>query len=301
LSRPPLGDRLARARDALARVDGFGLALRVSLLALLLDVPIYWFQREPVVLVAGLGLVWPRAARSRVLWLLLFVFTAWPLFWNWPFSDNHDYLRALWCLAVLTSLACPDPRRALAWNGRMLIGLTFAFAVLWKALLSPDFRNGTFFRVTLLTDGRLRNLAVLAGGMRYPDLDAYADALDGFQHEQRPWNARVLHEPAALGRLAIAATVFTLLVEGAVAVCFLWPWPRGPSRWRNGALLLFLVATYAFATVRGFGFLLAALGAAQCRREEPGARFAYVGAFFLVDLYANVPWSSALVSWLGRG
>lgn len=282
-------------------MDGFGLALRLSLLALLLDVPIYWFQREPIIALAGLGLVWPRAARSRLLWLVLFVFTAWPLFWNWPFSDNHDYLRALWCLAVLTSLACPEPRRALAWNGRMLIGVTFAFAVLWKAVLSPDFRSGTFFRVTLLTDGRFRNLAVLAGGMSYPALDAYDRAVDAFENKGRPWNGRALKEPRALGRLALAATIFTLLVEGGIALCFLWPGPRGPSRWRNAALLLFLVTTYAFATVRGFGFLLAALGAAQCRREESGARFAYVGAFFLVEFYANVPWSTALVSWLGRG
>lgn len=301
MSGARLGDRLAQARGALARVDGFGIALRLSLLALLLDVPIYWFQREPILLLAGLGLVWPRATRSRVLWLLLFLFSAWPLFWNWPFSDNHDYLRALWCLAILVSLACPDPRRALAWNGRVLIGLTFAFAVLWKAVLSPDFRTGTFFRVSLLTDGRLRNLAVLAGGMSYPALDAYDDALDAFQYEDRPWRADALQEGPALGRLAIAATAFTLLVEGSVALCFLWPRARGPSRWRNGALLVFLVATYAFATVRGFGFLLAALGVAQCRRDEPGARFAYVGAFFLVEIYAHVPWSTALVSWLGRG
>lgn len=282
-------------------MDAFGLALRIALLALLLDPSIYWFQREPVRLLAGVGLLWPRAARSRVLWLLLFGLTAWRLFWNWPFSDNHDYLRALWCLAILASLACPDPRRALAWNGRLLIGLTFAFAVLWKALLSPDFRDGTFFRVTLLTDGRFRNLAVLAGGMTTSGIDAYENALDAFQLGGKRWSPVGFREPRALGRLATGATIFTLLVEGAIAICFLWPPARGPSRWRNGALLLFLVTTYAFATVRGFGFLLAALGVAQSRDEEWRARVAYVGAFFLVELYATVPWSTALVSWLGRG
>ena len=42
----------------------------------------------------------------------------------------------------------------LAWNARALIGLAFAFAVLWK-LLSPDYLDGRFFRVALVEDHRL--------------------------------------------------------------------------------------------------------------------------------------------------
>ena len=76
------------------------LVLRVCLLVLLLDAPWFWFQRVPLQAVCGLGLLWPAFARDARSWALLTVLTSWPLFWNWPFSDNHDYLRAFTALSV---------------------------------------------------------------------------------------------------------------------------------------------------------------------------------------------------------
>jgi hypothetical protein len=52
------------------------------------------------------------------------------------------------------SLRDAQPAHTLAFNSRSLIGLAFTLAVLWKAVLSPDFLDGRFFRVTLLTDPR---------------------------------------------------------------------------------------------------------------------------------------------------
>ena len=42
-----------------------------------------------------------------------------------------------------------NPASQLARTNRLLLGLVFAFAVLWKAALSPDYRDGRFFAVTL--------------------------------------------------------------------------------------------------------------------------------------------------------
>lgn len=52
--------------------------------------------------------------------------------------------------------------------------------------------------------------------------------------------------------------------------------------------------TYAFAPVAGFGWLLAAMGLAQCGVGARALRRLYVGAFMLVLVYAEVPWASLL-------
>ncbi len=292
---------VARSGGALL-ADPFALALRATLFILLLDAALFWFQRLPVMALAGVGLVLPGAWRSRWLWGLLAAATAWPLVWNWPFSDNHDYLRALWALGIWASLGTRSPAHAVALNGRLLVGLTFLFGTLWKVALSPDFLDGSFFRVTLLTDARFHDLAVLAGGMSWDGLDAYDTALAGFlAGDARAFAASGFVEPAALRLLARGATLYTAAVEAAIALGFLWPREGGPRRFRNAALLLFALSTYTFATVRGFGWLLCVQGIAQTRAEERRARALYLLAIFAIEAYRSVPWSRWLVDALGAG
>jgi hypothetical protein len=280
---------------------GFELALRLTLLALALDPPILWFERMPILLLAGLGLVLPGALRSRALWAGLAALSAWPLVWSWPFSDNHDYLTALWCLAALCALASAEPATALAHHARRLLGLTFLCATLWKLALSPDFVDGRFFRVTLLTDARFENLAVLAGGLSWDDWERNDAAIDALLSGETTPERSGLVEPPALRRLAAALTLFTGLSEVALAAAFLWPLGRRPSRLRNLLLLGFAAATYSFATVRGFGWLLMAQGVAQCDPDARRTRAAYLAVFALIGLYRAVPWSRALVEWVGAG
>ena len=68
---------------------------------------------------------------------------------------------------------------------------------------------------------------------------------------------------------------------------------------RHAALLLFCVATYAFAPVAGFGCLLLVLGLAQTSHSDRRTRAFYVAAFFLVLTHAEAPWAAWLRS-LGR-
>ncbi len=280
---------------------GLELALRLTLLALALDPPILWFERMPVLVLAGLGLVLPGALRSRALWAGLAALSAWPLVWNWPFSDNHDYLTALWCLAALCALASADPPGALAHHARRLLGLTFLFATLWKLALSPDFTDGRFFRVTLLTDARFENLAVLAGGLSWDDWERNDLAVDALLSDESSWEESGFVEPPARRRVAPALTRVTGASEAALAAAFLWPLGGRSSRWRHALLLGFAAATFSFATVRGFGWLLMALGLAQCEPDARRTRAAYLAVFALIGLYRSVPWSRALIEWLGTG
>ncbi len=271
------------------------LVLRVCLLVLLLDAPWFWFQRVPLQLVCGLGLLWPAFARDARSWALLTVLTGWPLFWNWPFSDNHDYLRAFLALSVTLALTGAESQRALRLSARLLIGGTFFFASLWKVVLSPDWLDGTFFRVTLLSDPRFHDLAVLFGGASWGTLDAFDSAVTAFLSTGSGWPGGFV-EPPGLRPLALALTAFTALIETSIATAFLWP---RLGRVRNVLLIAFGATTFAFATVRGFGFLLMALGLAQCEDDERRARIAYIATLFLIEAYRSVPWSRMLIDGLG--
>ena len=273
------------------------LALRVFLVALLLDAPLYWFQRVPLQIACGLTLLFPAATRDARAWAVITGLTAWPLVWNWPFSDNHDYLRAFAALAVTLALTTREPAAALRTSARLLVGGTFAFATLWKVALSPDWLDGTFFRVTLLSDPRFHDLAVLVGGATWETLDAFDAALTAFlTGEQGGWPGAFV-EPPGIAPLAYALTAYTALIEGALALAFLWP---RPARARNVLLVAFGATTFAFATVRGFGFLLMTLGLAQCEEGERRARYAYVATLFLIEAYRSVPWTRMLIDALGR-
>jgi hypothetical protein len=277
------------------------LALRLTLLAAALDPPLLWFERMPILILSGLGLVLPAALRSRALWAGLVALASWPLFFEWPFSDNHDYLTALWFLAIACALWSRDPGGTLAHQARRLLGLTFLFATLWKLVLSPDFVDGRFFRVTLLTDARFENLAVLAGGMTWEDWarnDVTIDAL--LSADVAPAESGLV-EPPALRRLAALLTGFTGVMEAALAAAFLWRPGSRLARARDALLLVFAAATFSFATVRGFGWLLMCLGLAQCEPERRATRYAYLAVFALIALYRSTPWSRFLIEALYNG
>jgi hypothetical protein len=272
------------------------LALRVLLLVLLLDASLFWFQRLPLQIACGLGLLLPALARDARFWAALTLIVAWPLFWNWPFSDNHDYLRAFAALAVTLALGARDPAASLRTSARLLIGGTFLFATLWKLALSPDFVDGTFFRVTLLADPRFHDLAVLAGGASWETLDAFDAALREFLAGRPGGWPGAFVEPGGLRPLALALTLFTGVIEAAITAAFLWP---RLARHRNVLLIAFGASTFAFATVRGFGWLLMALGFAQCEADERRARIGYVATLFGIEIYRSVPWSRMLIDALG--
>jgi hypothetical protein len=239
------------------------LALRLTLLLLLLRPVGSGWLRPSLLSLAVAGLLLPGALRHPALWLALALLAAWRVVSGWPLADNHAYLLAYWCLAVALALRAEDPQRALAWNGRALVGLAFALATLWK-LLSPDYLDGRFFRVALVEDRRLERFATALGGIEPDALRARREFLA--QHV------------AAAGRA----------VEAAVAAAFLAPlgrrvWPR------HALLLLFCATTYAIAPVASFGWLLLAMGAAQCEPDARRTRAAYLAVFVMLIFTAG-PW-----------
>ena len=283
---------LATLRAGLSSLTPLDWVLRLTLLLLLLRTPGGWLVRPAVLLLAGAGLVVPRLAHSSLLWGAIALLVAAALISAWPLADNHGYLLAYWCLAICIALASADPARALAPNARLLVGLAFALAALWKLGLSRDYLDGTFFRVTLLDDPRFEAFTRLAAGIG-PEL--LADARDALrQHVDgviANLPAPVL--PARFHGVALALTWWGAAIEALVALAFLWS-GRAARASRDTLLLVFCVTTYAVASVPGFGWLLATMGLAQCPPERTRIRAAYLAVFALILLYAEVPLSVVL-------
>jgi hypothetical protein len=291
-----LPDRARRPLAAWLEAQGPDLALRLTLLLLLLAPVGGWEVRPFALLLAAAGLLSSALLRAPALWLLLVVLTGWRAISDWPMADNHAYLLGYWCLAVLLSRWTPDPGAALARSAALLVGLSFAFATLWKLVLSPDYLDGTFFRVWLLTDPRFEDLALLVGGLTPSELDASRHFLQPpptLGEEHLP----ALVEPAALRSAAAILTWTTLALEAGVALLFLTP---APPRWpwlRHAALLGFCAGAYAVAPVASFGWLLLAMGVATCPRGAIAWRGAYLACFALLVLHDAIPWAAAA---LGR-
>src|SRR4029077_1076050 len=102
--------------------------------------------------------------RAPVTWILVALLVATRIVAVWPLADNHIYLMAYWCLGIGIALSSQPPSATLAASSRWLLAGAFAMAVLWKAVLSPDYVDGRFFRVALLTDVRFADASLVFGG-----------------------------------------------------------------------------------------------------------------------------------------
>ncbi len=278
--------------DGLARTTPLELALGLTALSLLLNPIGDWRFRPIITSLAAVALLWPAARRHAWLWFGLALAAGLRVLEDWPLPDNHAYLLVYWCLAAGLALRSNDPVGFLAGNARVLVGLVFVFAMVWKVFLSPDFLSGDFMRFTWIMDARFETAARLFG-MDSEILEHNRSFLAGVHGAPQEL---VLTD--AFRRVTAVASLGTLAIEGLVAVCFLFRM-EWAARLRDGALLLFCVTTYAVATVAGFAWLLLAMGVAQCPSEQRRTRLAYLGTFGLVYFYREVPWLNGLAEWVG--
>lgn len=283
---------LRRGLAAITGMSAFDLALRLTLVDLLLRPVGGWTLRPFTLALAALGLIAPGFLRAPVLWLGLTFLTGMRVVLDWPLPDNHAYLLFYWCLAVTISLALGDKEKILSVNARLLIGLVFAFSVLWKLVLSPDFMNGTFFGVTLLADPRFEGFARVVGGLSAEGYDALREFVIGVYV---PYGqASVPEIPPRLAALSRFLTYWTIAIESAVAVFFLLPAQLAASRVRDYLLIIFCVTTYGVANVDGFGWLLLAMGVAQAGEGRTRVRLLYAAAFLLIIFYGYYTFSRLL-------
>jgi hypothetical protein len=274
--------------------------LTLTAIILLLRPLDVWWVAPVVIAAACLSLLSVAVRRAPITWILLAVLIATRIAVVWPLSDNHIYLLAYWCLAIGLALTGPTPGATLSTSSRFLIGVAFAMAVVWKAVLSPDYIDGRFFRVTLLTDERFADASLVFGGLTRQQMAQNREFLKPLPEGAELLTPPPFVEPPRLRAFAAVATWGGLLLEALIAMACLLP----PRAWldvaRHALLITFCFTTYALAPVAGFGWLLATMGLAQCRPHQSLIRGAYVAVFILILMYSEIPWTGILADWVAR-
>ncbi len=306
---PSLGHAggLARLRSVLAggaarlqAITPMELSVTVTLLLLLLYGDKHWYVRVPVSALCIAGLLYRPMTQRLNFWLIMSSLLAAGTLMSWYSADNHKYLMAYWCVALACAVGSRHPAETLATSARWLIGLCFLFAAGWK-LWSPDFRDGSFFELCMLSDQRFFGFTQWATGISREELASNARALG----DLTAWYARgtsiTFASRPVVDTLAQVLAAWTLVIESWVAVAFLAPRRTWLSRWRDVPLFLFVVSTYAVATVAGFALVLIAMGLSQCRKQPVWIPLGYLAAIFLLQAYM-LPWSqiaTSVAQWAG--
>lgn len=276
--------------DRILGADLFELSASMTLLmvALSLHEPI-WQVYVGVVTLAVSGLIIRSLLRSPLFWFSLGGIFLLSYSVTWYVQNNHDFLKLYWCLGIGVSLLVANPMRAVRFNARMLIGLCFAFAVVWK-LVSPDYLSNEFFNYFILHDTRFKLIAEYVGKVNPVGLVASQIEQVLYTAFGDPEGSLTVPLATKVAWIAPILTWWTLFIETAIAVTFLVPTDWRVSEWRDSALLIFIFTTYFVSPVLYFAWLLIAMAVSQCDR----AKFRYwpvlyTAAFVLILIRYHVP------------
>ncbi len=262
------------------------LLLRLTLLTLLLHGSTTAWLEVPFQIFCGLMLLSRNAIRDPVLWMLVTALCWWVNARDWLWIDNHKYLMTYWTLVcTLATLSGDRIASVMAWNARVLVGLTFLCATVWK-LAAGQYFDGSFMHYTLLTDGRFEFFAHVIGGVAKPELNQAPLIEEGVALLAGTGAEAAIYTSPRLEALSLALSWFTLAIEAAIALAFFMH-----SRWRDALLLTFIVATYFFVPVLGFGYILAVLGLAACPVERPFWRAGYLVSLVVLQI-GRLPWET---------
>jgi hypothetical protein len=288
---------LARANSVGNRVAEFlltgstvDLARLMTLLMLLLHGPKDWYVRTPLILLSITGILVHAARSSPHLWFTIAMFVLAHDIVNWEGVDNHKWLMGWWCIALgMTALA---PREheltVIKVNARLLLGLCFAFATIWK-LASADYMDSTFFKFELLADSRFRDTAHYVGGAETDDLKENhklrREIRRSFRKDAEPVDSVTLSSGPRIDLLATAITWWTIFIEGAIALLFLWPGDRLIAILRTMVILVFAATTYLVAPVLGFGWMVIVMGFTQCPEQHKKLRASLLVVLGLLYIY----------------
>jgi hypothetical protein len=291
---------LGRVWATLAGVDRLDLATRLTLILFLVSdwvVSSDWVFSLPLRILGLAGLLVPPWNRRLGLWLLVLACMAAKTVANWWTQDNHHFLLTYWCVAVCLALPLPDDERdgVLARSAKLLLGLSFLFASLWKGVLSPDFIDGSYFHYTFLTDDRFTDMAAIIGQL--PDAAITHNRTElGRLYGAADVTAVTLQSTPLLRTTTRLVTWWTQAIETALAVTFLWPGSGGLARLRNWVLLVFAWTTYPTVPNVGvsFGWTLMIVGTAATDPDDRLARMLYAVTCAVLMVYHFTPFVAGL-------
>ncbi|ELR99476.1 hypothetical protein [Gloeocapsa sp. PCC 73106] len=268
-----LRELLSQPRDVLV--------LRFTALLLLLYGSSTVVLDVPLSILSGLMLLSPVFLTSQVLWVIICALLWWINATDWLWIDNHKILITYWGLVCALAVSAKDADEVLAWNGRLLIGLTFLFATIWK-VLAGEYWDGSFLHYTFMLDPRVESVAMFIGGLSRETLVQNRLLEVSLQEFPKKIGQITLFTSTRLQWFALAASYWTLLIEASVAIAFLLP--SFFSRYRDWLLIVFIATTYFLLPVLGFAYVLMIMGFAQCHPQNTGIRVTYICLFAFLQL-----------------
>lgn len=271
----PGGNLWIRAIAELLNQPRHILVLRITLLLLVFYGSSTIWLDVPLRIICGLMLIAPAFLSNQVLWLVICAFV-WTVNANdWLWIDNHKILISYWCLVCALAVSSQEPDRVLSWNARLLIGLSFAFATIWK-IIGGEYWNGAFLHHTFLIEYRVETVATIISGLSpdiLPQNQILVEILSSFPNIVQ---SVTLFSSPRLEMITLVASYWTLFIEGIIALAFLGKSFSWLFQIRNWLLIIFIVTTYFLLPVLGFAYILAIMGFAQCSIDSRYQRIIYI-------------------------
>lgn len=258
-----------------------------AVLVLLHEIDQFAWIRIPERLLALAMLCSPSVNRSKSAWLALSALLLMNNLWHWFLLVNHEYLLTYWVLTCTVAIYAAAPGKVLAWNAKLLVGLCFAFATVWK-FLGGEYLDGSFLHLTFLLDERLAAGAFLIGGLDEPILQQNRTLFDTIQSTGNI-NPQALQSSPRMALMSLILSYWTIFIEAITALAFLLPRPRQLAQLRYVLLLVFIFTTYLAIPVFAFGALLLIMGLASCMETRSQWSPIYLGTLLLLPLWMGLP------------
>jgi len=247
--------------------------------------------RVPERLLAAAVLFIPRLTAQRWAWAVLSAMLVFNNIHAWYLLVNHEFLITYWTLACTLALFTAQPNEVMAKNGRWLIAWCFCLATFWK-FLAGEYLDGSFLHLTFLLDQRLELGAFLMGGLDRETL-VNNQAVFALLQTLDVGQPLSLETTPLMSGMSVVLSYWTILIEGAVAIAFLLPYPKWMHQHRDWPLLIFIFTTYVVLPVFSFAAVLLVMGLIQAfvRFGSSNLRVAriYLTAFILLPLWLVLP------------
>ena len=245
------------------------------------------------------GVLLFKFSKHYLYWAAISLIQIYYLYNNRFGADNHKYLFAYWVFALTFSFYYGRKNKKilnqlLEHNSKWLIGLTMAFAIFWKTY-TPDYLNGQFMAFTLIDDNRFLFLVKLLTNLPPDYLELIDFQIFGIKHSFLGFSSPHLYNVYFLGQVKSLGLLFTwwvYLIELLIAVLFLLPEKFKLNKIRTYLLLGFILTTYVFLGVIGFGWLLIILGLAQVNNKNKHLINYFLVAFILIKIFTFLPFQN---------
>ena len=232
----------------------FGIVLMSAVLSLLMS--LHWAPLAvPTLAVLGLCLLRPDLAMRPATWWLLAASWGVALVLAPERMEDHVPLFTVWLVALALCLRRPAEEflSAAALQARLLIGVTFTAAVLWK-LWFGTYLDGVTLWTFMVADDRFQPLAA-AVGLSQEDMASDRTALSRLLDGTGP--DVTLEASATTVSAIVVVSLLTLLLETVIAISHVAPDASPVARLRLPSIVTFGVVTYGVVPVVPFAVMLA--------------------------------------------